>query len=183
MFDFPGSCGNGRPSYTKTRQTIVGYKKGQQCNSCPTWLCVNNHPTNLRFDPPSLDMLHRHVFFAHFLLTNNGLCRLNCLCHQQWYLHLSHSVSLLGSFFRLAFLYLYLYLHLSLSLSLSHSLTFSLFIIFQSFELFYAQHLRHSLCYEFVSAKMFGINHVSYTSSGVMVPRAPLCEIERTFRD
>ena len=115
-------------------------------------------------------MLHRHVFFAHFLLTNNRLCRPNCICHQQWYLHLSHSVSLLGSFFRLAFLYLYL--HFSLSLSLPHSLTFSLFIIFQSFELFYAQHLRHSLCCEFVSAKMFGINHVSNTSSGIMVPWA-----------
>ena len=32
MFDFVGICGNGRPSYTKTRQTIVGHKKGQQCN-------------------------------------------------------------------------------------------------------------------------------------------------------
>ena len=73
--------------------------------------------------PPSLDMLHRHVLFAHFLLTNNGLCRPNCLCHQQWHLHLAHSVSIPGSFFRLAFLYLYLHLSLSLSFSLSLSLS------------------------------------------------------------
>ena len=84
--------------------------------------------------------------FAHLLLRNNELCRPNCLCHHSS--GVSIALILLLSWVPLCAWPFSISISTSLALSQSipPSLTSSFFIIFQSFELFYARHPRHYVC-------------------------------------